>query len=262
MLMRQLRLLILLSVTFLIFSCKQQSANQLYSEGIAALNSESLKIAEKRLSSFVKDYPKDPRSDDALLILAQISKKKGQEKRAKEYAFQLLSKYPDSELAYEIRLLLLDLKGKDLLKADELKKIHDNLYTEAFKMTSDPNSLGKAERIFQALLARFPNDAKQDTMLFALAQTEQNMGRGVEAISRYEELLKKFPKSSMAYKAQFMIGFIYSENLLNYDKAREAYQKVIDNYPNSEVVESAKWMLANMGKKVEDLGIFKSQENK
>ena len=81
-------------------------------------------------------------------------------------------------------------------------------------------------------------------------------------ISRYQELLDRYPESDLAYKAQFMIGFIYSEDLCDYPKAREAYRKVIDNYPDSDIVPSAKWMLENMGKSLEELGIFESSDRK
>jgi len=47
-------------------------------------------------------------------------------------------------------------------------------------------------------------------------------------------------------QAQFMIGFIYSEELKNYDEAEKAFNDLLQHYPNSELVESAHWMIAHM----------------
>ena len=40
-------------------------------------------------------------------------------------------------------------------------------------------------------------------------------------------------------KNQYYAGYIYQFNLDNWDKAKEAYQKVIDNYAGSEYVAKA-----------------------
>ena len=62
-----------------------------------------------------------------------------------------------------------------------------------------------------------------------------------------EELIRRFPKSRYSDQAQFMIGYTYDQQGL-LDKAREAYQKVIDNFPDSELVDDAKISIANLGK--------------
>ncbi|MFP4522880.1 MAG: tetratricopeptide repeat protein, partial [Fibrobacterota bacterium] len=63
------------------------------------------------------------------------------------------------------------------------------------------------------------------------------------AIQDYRKLLRLFPDSDEAYKAQFMIGFVYSENLNKKDKAREAFVTLLTKYPECDLVESAKYMI-------------------
>lgn len=70
----------------------------------------------------------------------------------------------------------------------------------------------------------------------------------LDKIEYYRALLKKYPHHERADEAQFMIGFVHSEELKDYEGARPEYQKVIDNYPDSNVRESALWMLQNMGR--------------
>lgn len=132
----------------------------------------------------------------------------------------------------------------------------ERLYSEAQQAASDSTTFAQAERLFQRILDKFPDSNLCDDALFGLAQIAMNRGNSAGAVERYHELVTRYPQSDLAHKAQFMIGFIYSEILRDYDKAREAYQRVIDNYPESELVSSAKWMIENMGRNLEELGIF------
>ena len=45
-----------------------------------------------------------------------------------------------------------------------------------------------------------------------------------------------------------MIGFVYAEELKDESKARAALEQVIARYPQSELVDSARWMLENMAR--------------
>lgn len=76
----------------------------------------------------------------------------------------------------------------------------------------------------------------------------QNSKDPRHALALYEEIVSQFPDSEHGYKAQFMVGFVYSEQLNDKDKAREAFQKVIDQYPDSELADDAAWMIENMDK--------------
>jgi peptidyl-prolyl cis-trans isomerase C len=88
-------------------------------------------------------------------------------------------------------------------------------------------------------------EAKSAEELMRLA-TESNSP--LDKIEYYRALLKKYPHHERADEAQFMIGFVHSEELKDYGAARAEYQKVIDNYPQSNVRDSAIWMLQNMGR--------------
>jgi hypothetical protein len=65
-------------------------------------------------------------------------------------------------------------------------------------------------------------------------------------ISAYRSLLEQHPDSDVSPQAQFMIGFIYSEELKNYDEATVAFRELLRRYPKAELAPSAEWMLAHM----------------
>jgi peptidyl-prolyl cis-trans isomerase C len=85
--------------------------------------------------------------------------------------------------------------------------------------------------------------------LFQLAQETQDPK---ERIRIYQRILHEHPENDRCFEAQFMIGFVYSEDLKDHEKATEAFQKLIDNYPDCDLVESARWMMANQGQDLPD----------
>jgi len=68
----------------------------------------------------------------------------------------------------------------------------------------------------------------------------------LERMSLYKEMLFSYPEGEHAAEAQFMIAFIYAEELKNYEAAEFEFGKMLEQYPDSKLAESAQWMLENM----------------
>ncbi|MCX5800368.1 MAG: peptidyl-prolyl cis-trans isomerase [Candidatus Eisenbacteria bacterium] len=104
-----------------------------------------------------------------------------------------------------------------------------------------------------------PGVANTPEELFQAAMDSKASG---QRIGIYEELLRKFPESKYAAQAQFMIGFIYSEELKDYAKAEAAFRVVTEKYPESELVDSAKWMIKNMRDESQKVGTVEDVKRK
>ena len=89
--------------------------------------------------------------------------------------------------------------------------------------------------------------------LFEEAKKNQEQSNFAAAISSYQEIVQRFPRSPEAPQCQFMIGYLYANHLKNMDKAREAYQTFIRNYPEHELVKDAQWELDHLGKDVNEI---------
>ncbi len=108
------------------------------------------------------------------------------------------------------------------------------------------------EDAYEELKSRFNATINEDALrpkvrteeeLFTRAQNTEDP---LERLSLYSELLFSYPNGEHAPEAQFMIGFIYAEELESYEAAQFEFQKMLDAYPDSELAESARWMLENM----------------
>ena len=57
-----------------------------------------------------------------------------------------------------------------------------------------------------------------------------------------------------------MIGYIFANHIQDYDAAREAYQKYLDNYSNDEMAKDARWELDHLGQDIDSIEELTTQE--
>jgi len=67
-----------------------------------------------------------------------------------------------------------------------------------------------------------------------------------ERIQYYREIVNLYPDHKNAPEALFMIGFTYAEDLKDFPFARRTFEELEKKYPQSTMIESAKWMMENM----------------
>ncbi|NIP43371.1 MAG: tol-pal system protein YbgF [candidate division Zixibacteria bacterium] len=87
-------------------------------------------------------------------------------------------------------------------------------------------------------------------------------GNNEIAILGFEEYLKSFPNTELTDDAQYWLGeSYYNMDPPNYEKARVEFQKLVDNYPQSDRMASAKFKLARsleeLGEQAEAITIYR-----
>jgi tetratricopeptide (TPR) repeat protein len=89
--------------------------------------------------------------------------------------------------------------------------------------------------------------------LLKSAQLLDANGYTATAIERYREVVQRFPKSTEAAQASFLVGFAYSNVLGDTLEARKAFEQFLKTYPESELVPSARLELSLIGKSLDEL---------
>jgi len=87
-----------------------------------------------------------------------------------------------------------------------------------------------------------PKPKESPAELYALAEAAPPP----TAVSYYKKIIEFYPDSAEAPKAQFMIGFLYSDKLKNYDEAEAAFNTYLERWPRGDLAESARYMLEHM----------------
>lgn len=106
-------------------------------------------------------------------------------------------------------------------------KYHRKLYEESL-------------RELRLLSDDFPNHSLQDEILFLKAKIQRDKMQFEEAVVTLENMLERFPDGILADEALLMLGVIYSEELGQLDKAQNAFEILITDFPNSYYVSEAR----------------------
>jgi peptidyl-prolyl cis-trans isomerase C len=149
-------------------------------------------------------------------------------------------------------------KGYVIIKCSErrdegyrtLEEMHETISSQLFSEKSRKIVQDIVEGLKQKNKVKYLGEIESAKDLLDKAESAPT---SMDKVKYYERFLSLYPNDPNAHKALFMIGFIAAEELKDYDKAKDSFHRLINTYPNSEFVNSAKWMLDNMGK--EDAGV-------
>ncbi len=107
--------------------------------------------------------------------------------------------------------------------------------------------LEPALELYGRLRTEFPKlESLQDSICFGMAQIYIEQEKYQQALAEYRRLTYLYPKSANNYKAMFMVGFIHAEHLKNDSSAVRAFEKMLAQYPNSDLSDDADWMIRNI----------------
>jgi TolA-binding protein len=138
-----------------------------------------------------------------------------------------------SELARESYRDFLDLVSTDAdLQAEAMRRLGDLELeaTEVEQLTQniealDSRNFDNAVGLYQRLLEAYPNYRRNDTVLYQLARAYEVGGRTDDALTVLDELIGRFPDTSLVDEVQFRRGEMLFLNK-RYDDAEAAYQDV------------------------------------
>jgi len=106
----------------------------------------------------------------------------------------------------------------------------------------------------------YPQDMLAPEFLFKASDIYMNLNNPQKTISLFDEILTKYPAYINTPTILFLKGFVYEDQLNDYENARICYQNFIEKYPGSDFADDAIVSLNNLGKSPEEM--IKEFENK
>jgi peptidyl-prolyl cis-trans isomerase C len=122
---------------------------------------------------------------------------------------------------------------KELLTRQRLEEVKAVAYEELKRNHTITNFVAEEANL----------DERTPEELWNLAQNSTDPH---ERLRYYEQIVEGHPGSKYTAEALFMIGFVYAEELKMLPDADRAFTRVVNEYPNREVAETAAWMLKNL----------------
>jgi outer membrane protein assembly factor BamD len=147
-------------------------------------------------------------------------------------------------------LLLLPACGGHQIDVETLSSASDQIVWEAGEKAAAKKDWESARQYFKRLVDAFPQSEHQPDARIALADTYYEQGgtaNYVLAVSSYREFLTLYPQHPRSDYAQFRAGESYFKQRNSPDRdqtatqqALEEYQRLLDVYPQSSLVEQAR----------------------
>jgi len=113
----------------------------------------------------------------------------------------------------------------------------------------------RAAETYEKIVKIYPRSPYAPEALYRAGLVYNNgLNESEKAISLLDRMIKEYPESdSTAAQCQFMIGFIYANNVADTANARLAYTTFLERYPGHELVPSVQWELKYLGKDINDI---------
>ena len=143
----------------------------------------------------------------------------------------------------------------------DVKKAEEALFNS--DMTTNPEAVPDAIATFSKYAEENADEANAPEYLFKAVEisinTKQEAQQSIDLVNR---LVTNYPEFDKDPVALFMLAtFVYDEQMHDLDKARETYQQVVDNYPDSPFAADAAIAITQLGMTPEELiKMFESQE--
>jgi parvulin-like peptidyl-prolyl isomerase len=141
-----------------------------------------------------------------------------------------------------------DIKPESTRPFEQMKSVITNQLSRQRQQDFYKEKLEEARRSLRVrpdsgAIKSFVSQKKSARDMFNEAQAAATPAARIDA---YRRLLSEYPDSDVSPQAQFMIGFILSEELKNHDEAEQAFRELLRRYPKAELSASAQWMIDHM----------------
>ena len=114
--------------------------------------------------------------------------------------------------------------------------------------TMNRNEAPKVAKTYCQYVKQNPNDTTVVKWLYHAMEINVMMKDADKSIELCDQLLEQYPQSKWAPMSLLLVGsFVYEDMLNDTAQAHAAYQKLIDNYPESALVNDAQKSIEFLG---------------
>lgn len=145
---------------------------------------------------------------------------------------------------------------------NDVKKAEEALFNS--DMSTNSEAVPDAISTFSKYAEENSEAADAPEYLFKAIEISINTKQEAQqSIGLVNRLVTNYPEFDKDPVALFMLAtFVYDEQMHDLDKARETYQQVVDNYPDSPFAADAAIAITQLGMTPEELiKMFEAQEN-
>ncbi len=210
---------------------------------------------------FVKEHSGNPKVPAATYHIAVEENRRGNNAEALDAFILIYSAYPQSEFAGEAYLW----SGNLFSQKGELAQAEKNFRKAlTYKLSVDSEQqakfmlaivLQKQKKAYMNYAKKFPNDEMSPDFLFKAVDISvaYNALNPQKTIDITNVLIDNYPDFEMTPMAMFIKGFVYENQMNNYEKALDTYHQFLDKYPNNPMAADVQSTIKNIGIPLDEL---------
>lgn len=226
------------------------NARYLYREAGLHYRMNQYEPAAGLLRAALRRYPEAAVNAQAAYMLGAVYEEKLRQPEPAITVFQAMQEaFPEDSLSGKALQRLPD--GIESAE-DRLAALRQSIFSDSTQRINYRRAdayLSSAE-LYALLL---PDAEASPNVLYQAGEIARAVRNHELALRLYATLYERYPKHENASKALFMQAFTYDDNLKQIDKAREAYELFLQQYPNDDFADDAQVLLDNLGKKDEEI---------
>ena len=136
--------------------------------------------------------------------------------------------------------------GEKKLTQEDLKAAEATLFNEDQTMNMEV-AAGVAEKYCQ-FVKESPDDPTAPTWLFHAMEINVRLQDVEKSVALCNQLVDQYPDSQWSPRAWLLLGsYVYEDQLNDTALAHAAYQRIIDDYPNDDLVNDARVLIKCLG---------------
>lgn len=142
--------------------------------------------------------------------------------------------------------------GEKKITEDDLKQAEKAMFND--DMTANPEAAAVAVKQFCKFAKQNPDDPTAPDWLFKALELSVGQKDAAKSEEICQQLMDKYPTFEKTPIAMFMMAsMVYDDQLKDLDKARAMFEKIISDYPESEIRPSAEAMMNYLGMTPEEI---------
>ncbi len=141
--------------------------------------------------------------------------------------------------------------GKQITQED-LKEAEATLFNEDHSLNE--TLAPQVAEMYCEFVKQHPEDSTAAQRLYQAMEINVLLKNAERSIKIGDQLLEQYPQSEWAPLGLFLLGsYVYDEQLNDTAKAHDAYRKLIDDYPDSKLVDDAQKSIEFLGMTPEEI---------
>jgi tetratricopeptide (TPR) repeat protein len=282
-------LIFTLIASFVLFSCQEDNTSSGLKNAEKLVKEDpSKENVERLVQTIISAYKSTEEKQEKIVLLnkgLKVAKEHGLTKEVSSFRLGIITEDPLSEQSGNLLLTIAnEIKnaGKEDVYNVMMIGIRDNYESLAGRVSKnitnpdvnvdtmilqigksifppdDPTNINKSAAhkyvdLSEAYALSNPKSEQSIDYLFKAAEMARSLKSYNKALSLYDIILARYPKTKKAASALFVKAFLMDNNFNNQEEAKKLYLEFLERYPNDDLADDVEVLINNLGKTDEEL---------